>query len=122
MKVDNLINEELKRFASINNYVGALEESMVGGLAGVNSGFMDDQGDSERLKTFRKRQMDMAEQEEGDELEEPIEDFQSIPSLLKSNAINIHKRPLPPIEALKSLPQLLWVLYDHLFLKNLIFF
>jgi len=63
MKIDKLINEELVRYAQITNYVGTLDESALGGLASVNSGFVDTQDESERLKAFNKRQRDMSEQE-----------------------------------------------------------
>ena len=66
MSVENQISEELKRYAQITDYVGTLEETAQGNLASVGSGFVDTQGQSDRLESFNKRQRDMSEQEEGD--------------------------------------------------------
>jgi len=64
--MDNLeksLNEELKRFNQIGYNSINLEEQMLGSVGG-GSGFMTKQGDSERLKKFEARQIEMSEQED----------------------------------------------------------
>ena len=71
--MDNLeksLNEELKRFNQIGYNSINLEEQMLGSVGG-GSGFMAKQGDSERLKKFEARQVEMSEQEDP---EAPTED------------------------------------------------
>ena len=64
--MDNLeknLQEELKRFNQIGYNSINLEEQMLGGVGG-GSGFMSKQGDSNRLKQFQSRQVEMSEQED----------------------------------------------------------
>jgi|ETNvirenome_6_85_1030632.scaffolds.fasta_scaffold05734_3 hypothetical protein len=64
--MDNLEKEllkELNRFNQIGYNSQNLKEQMIGGV-GNGSGFMDKAGESERLKKFEARQVEMSEQEE----------------------------------------------------------
>ena len=64
--MDNLeksLKEEVKRFNQIGYNSINLEEQMLGGVGG-GSGFMSKQGDSNRLKQFQSRQVEMSEQED----------------------------------------------------------
>ena len=71
--MDNLeksLNEELKRFNQIGYNSINLEEQMLGSVGG-GSGFMAKQGESDRVKKFESRQLEMSEQEDP---EAPAED------------------------------------------------
>ena len=73
MDVNKLIQEELERHANINGYVNSLQESMVGGIGSSSSGFVNQQGTSDRLEKFNKFQRDMAEQEEDETVDDELD-------------------------------------------------
>jgi len=59
---ENKILKELSRFNQIGYNSNNLQEQMLGTASG--SGFMQTQGESERLKKFQARQIEMSEQED----------------------------------------------------------
>ncbi len=64
--MDNLekkLLKELTRFNQIGYNSQNLEEQMIGGVDN-GSGFMNKVGESERLKKFEARQVEMSQQEE----------------------------------------------------------
>lgn len=65
-KINNAILEELKRFQTITKNSENLDEQILGNL-GMSSGFVQNQGTSERLGKFTARQREMGEQEAEDE-------------------------------------------------------
>ena len=72
-ELEKRLLKELYRFKEINHNTENLDEQMLGNL-GMSSGFIAKQGNSDTLKKFNTRQSEMAEQEEGDEIDMEMED------------------------------------------------
>ena len=70
--IEQKLKEELERFKQIGNNANNLNEQVLGSVNG-GSGFVDVQGPSPRISQFIKRQQELGEQEEEEELDIPAD-------------------------------------------------
>ena len=70
--IEQRLKEELERFKQIGNNANNLNEQVLGSVNG-GSGFVDVQGPSPRISQFVKRQQELGEQEEEEELDIPAD-------------------------------------------------
>ena len=70
--IEQRLKEELERFKQIGNNANNLNEQVLGTVNG-GSGFVDVQGASPRISQFIKRQKELGEQEEEEELDIPAD-------------------------------------------------